>query len=178
MSRIGKKIITLPANVELTVAAGKVVVKGPKATLERFISPEVHIDISGKEVKVSRHDAASTAVDVISGTIVSHLENMIQGVTQGYTKKLLIEGVGYKADVKGQDLALGLGLSHPVAVPIPPSLKVTSEKGTITITGSNKEEVGQFAASIRALKKPEPYKGKGIRYEDEIIRRKQGKKTA
>ena len=178
MSRIGKKIIKLPANVEMNVSAGKVMVKGPKTTLERPISPLVFVDISGKEVKVTPVDVDNSAADIVSGTTVSHLENMIQGVVSGYTKKLIIEGIGYKAEVKGKELVLGLGLSHPVAVPIPASIKVESEKGVLTITGSNKEEVGQFAASIRALKKPEPYKGKGIRYEDEVIRRKQGKKTA
>ena len=178
MSRIGKKILTLPANVEINVVAGKVAVKGPKVTLERTIPASVFVDVSGKEVKVIPVDTATDVADIASGTIVSHLENMIQGVTQGYTKKLLIEGVGYKAEVKGQELVLGLGFSHPVVVRIPAALKVMSEKGEITITGSDKEVIGQFAASIRALKKPEPYKGKGIRYENEVIRRKQGKKTA
>ena len=178
MARIGKKIITLPANVETNVSAGMLVVKGPKATLERTIPPTIFIDIEGKKVKVSPVDEQAENVEVITGTYVSHLENMIQGVTEGYTKKLIIEGIGFKADVKGTELVLGLGFSHPIAMPIPSTVKVVSEKGIITVTGSNKEEVGQFTASIRALKKSEPYKGKGIRYEDEIIRRKQGKKTA
>jgi large subunit ribosomal protein L6 len=99
-------------------------------------------------------------------------------VTEGFTVKLLIEGIGYKVDVKGNELAMALGLSHPVSKPIPASIKVTSDKGIITVTGSDKEEVTQFAAQIRALKKPEPYKGKGFRYDTEIIRRKQGKKSA
>ena len=112
------------------------------------------------------------------GTYASHIENVIKGVNDAYTKKLIIEGIGYKADVEGTDLVLALGFSHPIKVSIPPSLKVTSEKGIITVTGVSKEEVGQFAANIRAFKKPEPYKGKGIHYEDEVIRRKQGKKSA
>lgn len=178
MARIGKKIITLPANVETKVSAGMLVVKGPKATLERTIPPTIFIDIEDKKVKVSPVDEQAEDVEVITGTYVSHLENMIQGVTEGYTKKLIIEGIGFKADVKGTELVLSLGFSHPIAMPIPSTVKVVSEKGIITVTGSNKEEVGQFTASIRALKKSEPYKGKGIRYEDEIIRRKQGKKTA
>ena len=152
-------------------------VKGPKATLERAVPEILTITVSGKEVKVTPM-AGNEEADVFSGTYVSHLENMIKGVTETYTKKLIIEGIGYKADVRGTELVMGLGFSHPVNVAIPSTLKVTSDKGIVTITGSNKEEVGQFAANIRAWKKPEPYKGKGIRYEGEVIRRKQGKKTA
>ncbi len=176
MSRIGKKIITLPEKVEVTASAGKVVVKGPKATLERAVSPSVMITVAGKEVRVAPVSGHEDA-DVVSGTTVSHIENMIAGVTEPYTKKLLIEGIGYKADVKGVEMVMSLGFSHQIHVPIPATLKVTSDKGAITIVGSNKEEVGQFAANIRAFKKPEPYKGKGIRYEGEVVRRKAGKKT-
>ena len=103
---------------------------------------------------------------------------MIAGVNKAYEKKLIIEGIGYKADVKGQELAMALGFSHPVNVPIPSDLKVSTEKNTISISGLDREKVGQFAAVVRALKKPEPYLGKGIRYSDEVIRRKQGKKAA
>jgi large subunit ribosomal protein L6 len=103
---------------------------------------------------------------------------MIEGVTNGFVKKLILEGVGFKSDVKGANLELALGFSHPVSVPIPEGLEVKAEKNNITITGINKESVGQFAAKVRAMKKPEPYKGKGFRYEGEVIRRKQGKKTA
>lgn len=104
--------------------------------------------------------------------------NMMEGVTKGYTKKLIVEGIGYKSDVKGDTLAMSLGFSHPVNMKLPKGLKVTAEKNLITITGQDKELVGQFAAQVRANKVPEPYKGKGIRYDDETIRRKEGKKTA
>ncbi|HEY6019370.1 MAG TPA: 50S ribosomal protein L6, partial [Candidatus Paceibacterota bacterium] len=112
------------------------------------------------------------------GTVAAHIKNMISGVNAGFTKKLLVEGVGYKWEVKGKQLQLALGFSHPVLVDIPEGLTVVADKGTLTITGIDTEKVGQFAANIRALKKPEPYKGKGIRYEGEVIRRKQGKKAA
>ena len=112
------------------------------------------------------------------GTYASHVRNMIEGVNKGFAKKLLVEGVGYKWDVQGKNLNLALGFSHPVKVAIPEGLTVAVEKGALNISGFNKELVGQFAADVRALKKPEPYKGKGIRYEGEIIRRKQGKKAA
>jgi large subunit ribosomal protein L6 len=112
------------------------------------------------------------------GTYASHVRNMLKGVTEGFSKKLIVEGVGYKWDVQGKTLNLALGFSHPVKVAIPEGLTVVAEKGTLTISGHDKEVIGQFAADIRALKKPEPYKGKGIRYEGEVIRRKQGKKAA
>jgi large subunit ribosomal protein L6 len=112
------------------------------------------------------------------GTYASHIVNMIAGVNKPYEKKLIIEGIGYKADVKGAELVMGLGFSHLVKITIPADLKVVSEKGVVTVSGIDKEKVGQFVANIRAQKKPEPYKGKGIRYSDEVIRRKQGKKAA
>jgi len=114
----------------------------------------------------------------MAGTTVAHLKNMVRGVEEAYVKKLILEGVGFKSDVKGDKLVLALGFSHPVEVVIAKTLKVTAEKNVITISGIDKEEVGQFAAKVRALKEPEPYKGKGFRYFDEIIRRKQGKKSA
>jgi large subunit ribosomal protein L6 len=111
------------------------------------------------------------------GTFASHIMNMIEGVSQGYTKKLVIDGIGFKADVKATEIIMSLGFSHTVKVIIPEGIKVTSEKNTLIITGINKDVVGQFAAYVRSQRKPEPYKGKGIRYDTEVIRRKQGKKT-
>ena len=111
------------------------------------------------------------------GTTVAHVRNMIQGSREAFVKKLIVEGIGFKADVKGAEMVLSLGFSHQIKAAIPQGLKVTSEKGIVTISGSDIEAVGAFAARIRAFKKPEPYKGKGIRYENEVIRRKQGKKT-
>ena len=112
------------------------------------------------------------------GTVASHLSNMIEGVTEGFTKKLIIEGVGYRAETSGNKLVMQLGYSHPVEMQIPEGVAVEVEKNEITVSGTDKEAVGQFAANIRAKRKPEPYKGKGIRYSDEIIRRKEGKKAA
>lgn len=175
MSRIGKKVIQIPEKTEINVSGSKVMVKGPKGSLEREFGSLVTVKVEGKDVTlIPAQDLENQAM---WGTQASHLMNMIEGVNQGYTKKLILEGIGYKADVKGTDLVMGLGFSHPVKKPIPSTLKVASDKGVITISGLNKDEVGQFAAEIRALKKPEPYKGKGFRYETEVIRRKQGKKS-
>jgi large subunit ribosomal protein L6 len=177
MSRIGKKVIELPPKTEVTVAGSTISVKGPKGNLSREIGNDVSVKVEQGTVTLTPVKE-SLENQALWGTYASHIVNMVKGVNETFTKKLIIEGIGYKADVKGTDLVLALGFSHPVKKPIASSLKVTSDKGIITITGINKEEVGQFAAEIRALKKPEPYKGKGIRYEDEVIRRKQGKKSA
>jgi large subunit ribosomal protein L6 len=177
MSRIGKKIIELPQKVEISVSGTKVTVKGPKGALERDFGSDVTVSIADGKATVSSNNTSENS-NAIWGTFASHLINMIEGVNVGFTKKLIIEGIGFKAEVKGSGLAMSLGLSHPLTIPIPASLKVLSDKGIVTITGNDKEEVGQFAANIRSLKKPEPYKGKGIRYETEVIRRKQGKKAA
>lgn len=175
MSRIGKKVIDIPANTEIKVSGNTFSVKGPKGTLEKQIDSAVTISIENNQVTVVPKNENPGAV---WGTYASHIGNMIQGVNQPFEKKLIIEGIGFKSEVRGENLVLGLGFSHPVSVPIPKDLKVTAEKNVVTIVGINKETVGQFAATIRALKKPEPYKGKGIRYQDEVVRRKQGKKAA
>jgi large subunit ribosomal protein L6 len=174
MSRIGKKIIELPAKTEVTISGNVISVKGPKGALEKTITSDVAVEVKDNVVTLT---PKSENVNALWGTYASHIVNMVQGVNEGFTKKLIIEGIGYKADVKGTDLMLALGFSHPVKMPISSTLKVVSDKGIVTITGLNKEEVSQFASQIRALKKPEPYKGKGIRYEGEVIRRKQGKKS-
>jgi large subunit ribosomal protein L6 len=176
MSRIGKKPIIIPKNTEVSVLSGVISVKGPKGILTRNFRPDISITV-GEEwvvVKPARHNKLSPA---LWGTYASHIKNMILGVNNGYQKKLILEGVGYKSEVKGNNLGLALGFSHPVNVPIPEGLSVTAEKNLITINGIDKELVGQFSAQVRGLKKPEPYKGKGFRYEGEVIRRKQGKKT-
>jgi len=177
MSRVGKQIITIPAKTEVSLADGVLTVKGPKATLTRAFKTVISIKIDGSSITLhpEKKDLATTA---LWGTYASHVKNMIKGVTEGYTVKLILEGIGYKADVLGTNLKMALGFSHPVEVAIPAGITVTVEKGTLTISGSDKEAVGQFAAQIRALKKPEPYKGKGFRYDDEVIKRKQGKKAA
>lgn len=177
MSRLAKKPIVLPAKTELSVAGGVVRVKGPKGELTKPVHRLIDIASTPEGVTVSPK-AKTLETRALTGTFVSHVRNMVEGVNQGFTKKLIVEGVGYKWDVAGKTLNLALGFSHPVKLAIPEGLTVTAEKNVLTITGIDKEVVGQFAASIRALKKPEPYKGKGIRYEGEVIRRKQGKKAA
>ncbi len=177
MSRLAKRPIAIPAKTEITVSGGDIVVKGPKGTLARKGNRLISVAIVPEGVQVATK-ADTLDAQAAVGTYASHVRNMIEGVNTGFVKKLLIEGVGYKWDVQGKTLALALGFSHPVKMPIPEGLTVTVEKGALSIAGVDKEVVGQFAANIRALKKPEPYKGKGIRYEGEIIRRKQGKKAA
>ena len=176
MSRIGKKIITLPEKTELQISGEKVIVKGPLGELSRPLHPIIEVKTNGNEVSVTtrRETQESRA---LWGTYASHITNMVSGVNKPFEKKLILEGIGYKSEVSGGKITLALGFSHPVVIPIPQGLKVTAEKNIITISGSDKELVGQFTARLRALKKPEPYKGKGMRYADEIIRRKQGKKT-
>lgn len=177
MSRLAKRPIAIPAKTEITISGGSVMVKGPKGTLQKPIHRLVSVEVLPEGVQVSPKGKNLEAQALI-GTYASHVRNMITGVNAGFTKKLLIEGVGYKWDVQGKTLNLALGFSHPVKVAIPEGLAVAVDKGALTISGFDKELVGQFAADIRALKKPEPYKGKGIRYDGEVIRRKQGKKAA
>ncbi len=177
MSRLAKKPIAIPAKTEVAFVNGTLTVKGPLGTLSKEFRHHVKVTIANNEVQLTpSYDSLETKA--MLGTYVAHLKNMLNGVNKPYEKKLIIEGIGYKADVKGKELILNVGFSHPVNMPIPADIKLTSEKGTITISGINRETVGQFAAEIRAKKKPEPYLGKGIRYSDEVIRRKQGKKAA
>lgn len=177
MSRIGKKPLTIPANTEVTVADSLVTVKGPKGELTLSYKPErVNIEIKDGIV-VSSPVKKDVACKALWGTYASHIGNMIQGVNEMFEKQLVVEGVGFRAELKGKTLAMQLGFSHPVDVNIPEDLEVTAEKNVVTIKGISKESVGQFAATVREYKKPEPYKGKGIRYSDEIVRRKEGKKT-
>ncbi len=177
MSRLAKRPIAMPPSTEVTVSAMEVRVKGPKGTLVKPAHRLISIEVGKEGVQVAKKGESKEAQALV-GTYASHIMNMLEGVTKGFSKKLLVEGVGYKWDVQGKTLNLALGFSHPVKVAIPEGLAVKADKGTLTIEGFDKEAVGQFAANIRALKKPEPYKGKGIRYEGEVIRRKQGKKAA
>lgn len=178
MSRLAKKPTTIPAGVEVTIDNGTVTVKGPKGTLTRnFDINIIGIEINGNEITFTKIKDTPFS-RALWGTYASHVRNMMNGVTEPFVKKLILEGIGYKCDVKGQNIEMALGFSHPVVKPIPEGLTVTSEKNNLTISGINKEQVGAFAADIRALKKPEPYKGKGFRYNGEVIRRKDGKKSA
>lgn len=176
MSRIGKKPIIVPEKTEVSISEGMIVVKGPKGELKRALHPVLEVKNDGKEVTVNpkKETLESRA---LWGTFASHISNMVSGVNTPFEKKLILEGIGFKSEVKGKELHLALGFSHPVVVAIPEGITVTAEKNLITISGIDKELVGSFAAQVRALKKPEPYKGKGMRYENEVIRRKQGKKS-
>jgi len=177
MSRIAKQPIVLPAGVTVEVKPDEVVIKGAGGQIERRTKGEVVITVDGQAIQVAPTHKSVTA-NALSGTYAAHLKNMIVGVTKGFEKKLLIEGVGYRYAASGDKVRLDIGFSHPVEVPIPDGIKVAVEKNAMTINGIDKELVGEFAARIRALKKTEPYKGKGIRYIDEVIRRKQGKKAS
>ncbi len=177
MSRIGKKVIVVPEKTEVTFASGVFSVKGPHGELTRTFKPDVDVVISGSEINLKPMNP-TLATNALWGSYAAHITAMIKGVNELYTKKLILEGIGYKSEVKGDTLVMALGFSHPVNVEIPKTLKVTAEKNVITVSGVDKEEVGAFAANLRAMKKPEPYKGKGFHYEGETIKRKQGKKTA
>ena len=177
MSRIGKKVIAITPKTEVTLTDGVLTVKGPLGTLTKKFKNDIEITIGTNEVTLvpKRVTLENRA---LWGTYASHIMNMIAGVTTPYVKKLILEGIGYKSEVKGTNLHLALGFSHPVVIPIPATLKVTAEKNVITVTGIDKEVVGEFTANVRSLKVPEPYKGKGMRYDGEVVKRKQGKKTA
>jgi len=178
LPRLAKKPIVVPPKTEVVVADGIVRVKGPKGELSRPVPANIiNIDITPEGVLVTPKKE-SIESKVLTGTFASHIRNMIIGVNEGFTKKLLVDGVGYKWEVKDGVITLALGFSHPVKVPVPANLTITIDKTGMLIAGFDKEVVGQFAANIRKLKKPEPYKGKGIRYSDEVVRRKQGKKAA
>jgi large subunit ribosomal protein L6 len=177
MSRIAKKPIVIPAKTEASYAGGVMTVKGPLGTLTKNFKPLINVVVENGAIALTPN-GTSLQAKALWGTYASHIKNMLAGVNKPYEKKLIVEGIGFKADLKGKDLVLALGFSHTITLPIPADLKVTSEKNNITISGIDKEKVGQFTAQIRALKKPEPYLGKGVRYSDEVIRRKQGKKAA
>ena len=177
MSRTGKLPIKIPAGTEVSVASGEITVKGKGGTLKRAMHPAVKIEIANGEAVVSQAQQTRLA-KALWGTYAAHVRNMVTGVNTPFQKKLQVEGIGYRAELSGKQLKLLVGFSHPVLIAIPEGITALVEKNIITITGANKDQVGQFAATIRATKKPEPYKGKGIRYEGEVVRRKQGKKAA
>jgi large subunit ribosomal protein L6 len=174
MSRIGKQPIDLPSGVTITVDDKKITVSGTKGTLEQFTMPGVKVAQEENQVLVSRvnDEAANRARH---GLMRSLVNNMVQGVSQGFEKKLEINGVGYRVAQQGTDLKFNLGFSHDVIYKVPQGIQVSVEQNVVTVSGIDKQQVGQVAAEIRALKKPEPYKGKGIKYVDERIIRKSGK---
>ena len=175
MSRIGNKLITVPAGVTVEVAAGnEVTVKGPKGSLTRTFSSLMEIHVEDNVVTVKRpNDEKHTKQ--LHGTTRALLHNMVVGVSEGYEKVLEVNGVGYRAQKQGKKLVLSLGYSHPVEMEDPEGLESKVDGNKITISGIDKEKVGQYAAEIRDKRRPEPYKGKGIKYADEVIRRKVGK---
>jgi len=176
MSRIGQKPVEIPEKTEVAVSESSVVVKGPLGELSLDYEPVVEIKVDGEAVVVSpKNEEISTRA--LWGTYSSLIRGMIDGVNKGFEKKLIVEGVGYRAELKGDTLVLNVGFSHLVEMKIPEQLQVSVEKENIIVKGIDKQKVGQFAAEVRAQKKPEPYKGKGIRYENEVVRRKEGKKT-
>ena len=175
MSRIGKMPIAIPAGVTVEVAENnKVTVKGPKGTLERVLAPEMEIKVEGSEVIVTRPNDLKR-MKSLHGLTRTLINNMVVGVSTGYEKKLEVNGVGYKVSKAGNKLTLALGYSHPVEMEDPAGIESVVEGNTITVKGIDKEKVGQYAAEIRSKREPEPYKGKGVKYVDEVIRRKVGK---
>ena len=178
MSRIGIKPIDLPAGVEVKIDGNTVSVKGPKGQLQETISPLLTVENKDGKVTVSRDDD-STEKRSQHGLARTLINNMVTGVTEGFEKKLTLIGVGYKAEKKGKKLVMSLGYSHPVEMEDPEGITTeTPDANTIVVKGIDKALVGNYAANIRAWRKPEPYKGKGIRYEDEHVRRKEGKTGA
>ena len=176
MSRIGRMPIALPAGVTVDIAENnKVTVKGPKGTLERVLPAEMEIKLDGTTVTVSRPNDLKK-MKSLHGLTRTLIHNMVVGVTEGYEKKLEVNGVGYRAQKNGKTLVLSLGYSHPVEMTDPEGIEVAVDgQNLIIVKGIDKEKVGQYAAEIRGKREPEPYKGKGIKYVDEVIRRKVGK---
>ena len=178
MSRIGKLPINLPSGVSVKVAPGSVEVKGPKGVLSTRLPEQIAMEVSGSEIKLTRPDDSKQSRS-LHGLARALTANLVTGVTEGFKKVLEIQGVGYRASVSGSKLNLLLGFSHPVEMAIPKGLSVSVEGGThLVVEGMDKQLVGQFAADIRSKRPPEPYKGKGVRYADEHVRRKVGKTGA
>lgn len=174
MSRIGNSPIVIPAGVEVKLDGNTVTVKGPKGELTRTVHQNMKIEIEGAEIKVTRPDdqKENRSLHGLTRTLIA---NMVEGVTNGYSKQLEVNGVGYRSSVEGNKLVLNIGYSHPVEMPFPDGVKAEVNDKIITISGIDKQKVGQFAAEVREKRPPEPYKGKGIKYTDEHIRRKEGK---
>lgn len=177
MSRTGKRPIAIPSGTTVTVTDGMIAVKGKGGELTRTLHPSVSVAVEGSEVSVAPGKETRLA-RALWGTYAAHVRNMIAGVNKPFEKKLQVEGIGYRAEITGKQLKLMVGFSHPIMVDLPEGVAVAIDKNIITVSGPDKERVGQFAAVVREVKKPEPYKGKGIRYAGEVVRQKQGKKSA
>lgn len=176
MSRLGKQPIAIPEKVDVAFAGGVLTVKGPGGELTRTLKNDIKVTVEDGTITLTPQKG-SIETSALWGTYAAHVHNMIEGVTDGFEKKLEIEGVGYRAEMQGNKVVLSVGFSHPIEHEIPEGITASIEKNVITIRGADKEAVGQFAANIRASKKPEPYKGKGVRYHDEYVIRKQGKRA-
>jgi large subunit ribosomal protein L6 len=177
MSRIGKKPILIPSGVEAKTEGNVIKIKGPKGELQRTFLPDVNVEIANGSIQISPKIQSKNAA-AFWGLTRALIFNMVKGVTDGFEKKLDIQGIGYKASVEGEKVVLYVGFSHAVKIEIPKEIKVSVEKSIITVSGADKEVVGQLAANIRKAKPMEPYKGKGLKYVNEIVRRKVGKKVA
>lgn len=178
MSRLGKLPIAIPSGVEVKINGNFIVVKGPKGELKQALHSLVQVEIGEKEIVVKAGEATSKKEKAFWGLYRSLINNMVLGVTSGFEKKLEVNGVGYRVALQGRKLVLNVGYSHPVDFPLPDGIEGKVEANVITVSGFDKQLVGEVAANIRKVRKPEPYKGKGIKYVDEIIRRKEGKTAA
>lgn len=176
MSRLGKKPAIVPSNTDVVIDGKMCTVKGPKGEVSKKLHDLVEVSVTDEGVVVAPKNNSRLA-RALWGTFASHVRNMIAGVNEPFKKVLILEGVGYRVAMKGNTLELIVGFSHPVEMEVPEGVTVTVEKNVITVSGPDKEAVGKFAAEVRAVKKPEPYKGKGLHYDDEVVRRKQGKKA-
>lgn len=175
MSRVGKKPVILPQGVTAELKDRTLTVSGPKGNLMLALHPKVQVAVTGSEITIDVAKKDDKKERALWGLFRSLAQNLVDGVVKGFEKKLEVNGVGFKVAIAGSKLTLNLGFSHPIDVEIPKDLQVAVEKNVITISGTDKQRVGQFAAEVRDLRKPEPYKGKGIKYEDEVILRKAGK---
>jgi len=175
MSRIGRQTINIPQGTTVQVQDGELVVKGSKGELKRTIPTCATVNVEGDVATVSVENPEEKTQRALWGTTSAHLKNMVEGVSNGFKKQLEVNGVGYRVALQGTDLKIEVGFSHPVMFPVPTDVTASVEKNVITLESIDKELLGQTAAEIRSIRKPEPYKGKGIKYMDEVIRRKAGK---
>jgi len=176
MSRLAKKPIIIPQGITVGVAGNKITVKGPKGSLDFDCHHEVEVKVAGQEITVLKK-GNSKKTSAILGTTVRIIENMIKGVFEGFQKQLELEGVGFRMSLQGKKIVFALGFSHPVEAQVPDGIEIKIDSSILTVSGIDKQKVGQFAADLRSLKPVEPYKGKGFHYVGEIVRRKEGKKT-
>jgi large subunit ribosomal protein L6 len=177
MSRIGKKPVTIPSGVQITLKDGNLAVKGPKGELKRVLPDGVKVAVDKAAVTVTR-DSDEGTIRARHGLVRALINNMVEGVTKGFERKLEINGVGYKAEVAGDKLNLSLGFSHPISYALPKGVSAKVEKNVITLASTDRDVLGQTAAKVRSFRPPEPYKGKGIKYVEEVIKRKVGKTGA